>query len=43
MVNGRPTKLAAGAVDELVAATDGASKRVLTVIQKNYDELGKIG
>lgn len=43
MVNGRPTKLAAGAVDELVAASDSASKRVLTVIQKNYDELSKIG
>lgn len=42
MVNGRPTKLAGGAVDQLVAATEGASKRVLSVVQKNYEELGKI-
>ena len=42
MVNGRPTKLAAGAVDQLVAATEGVSTRVLSVVQKNYDELGKI-
>lgn len=42
MVNGRPTQLSAGAIDELVSATDGASKRVLAAVQKNYEELEKI-
>lgn len=43
MVNGRPTKLAIGAIDQLVTATEAASGRILASIQKGYEELEKIG
>ena len=42
MVNGRPTRLAAGAVDQLVSATEAASTRVLASVQKGFDDLANI-